>query len=50
MDANEADRLAQTNFGDDYILLCGIYFATGGYTYFFAKRHLPHKSVEKLHR
>ena len=31
MDANRADRLAQTRFDDDYILSCGSYFVTGRY-------------------
>ena len=39
MDANRADRLAQTKFGDGYILPYGVYFVTGRYTCFLAKRY-----------
>ena len=37
-DVNRADRLAQTKFGDGYILSCGSCFVTGMYTCFLAKR------------
>lgn len=38
MDTNWADRLAQTKFGDGYILSCGLYSVTGD-TCFLAKRY-----------
>ena len=39
MDANRADWLAGTKFGDGHILPCGIYFVIRGYTCFLAKRY-----------
>ena len=37
MDVNGADRLAQTKFGDGYILSCRVYFVTGRYIVFLLK-------------